>query len=87
MTRAPVTRMRPAARALSGVIRSYQLARRGRPSPCRFEPSCSAYALEAIETHGAGRGSLLAIRRLGRCRPWGGRGWDPVPAPPPRKVA
>ena len=86
------------ARALSGAIRGYQVARRGRPSPCRFEPRCSAYAHEAIVTHGAARGSLLALRRLGRCRPWGGRGWDPVPearpeapqpdsAPPPWKAA
>lgn len=46
---------------------------------CRFTPSCSAYALEAIRTHGAGRGLWLAIRRLGRCHPWGGCGHDPVP--------
>lgn len=46
---------------------------------CRYEPTCSHYAQEAIETHGARRGSWLAIRRLGRCRPGGGHGLDPVP--------
>jgi putative membrane protein insertion efficiency factor len=48
-------------------------------SPCRFDPSCSTYALEALERHGAARGSWLTIRRLGRCHPWGGMGYDPVP--------
>ena len=47
---------------------------------CRYTPSCSAYALEAVETHGACAGSWLALKRLGRCHPWGGCGWDPVPA-------
>ncbi|MGH8250131.1 MAG: membrane protein insertion efficiency factor YidD [Steroidobacteraceae bacterium] len=46
---------------------------------CRYHPSCSAYALEAIETHGAVSGSWLALKRIGRCHPWGGRGHDPVP--------
>ena len=46
---------------------------------CRFHPTCSQYALEAIRRHGACRGSLLAIRRLCRCHPWGGFGCDPVP--------
>lgn len=49
------------------------------PPACRFEPSCSEYARVAIERHGAGRGSWLAVRRLGRCHPFGGSGWDPVP--------
>lgn len=46
---------------------------------CRFEPSCSAYADEAIKIHGSWRGSVLALKRLSRCHPWGGCGYDPVP--------
>jgi len=61
------------------LIRAYQLATARRPSPCRFWPSCSAYALEAVERHGALRGGWLALRRLARCHPWGPHGVDPVP--------
>jgi putative membrane protein insertion efficiency factor len=49
------------------------------PACCRFEPTCSAYAEQAIERYGVSRGIVLAVRRLGRCRPWGSHGWDPVP--------
>ena len=46
---------------------------------CRYHPTCSAYALEAIEKHGAIGGWWLAVKRIGRCHPWGGAGFDPVP--------
>jgi len=68
-----------AARPLVAAVRTYQHARAGRPSPCRFTPSCSTYAAESLEEHGALRGSWLALRRLARCHPWGGEGYDPVP--------
>jgi len=69
----------PVARPLLALVRLYQLTRAGRPSPCRFDPSCSAYAADALRTHGAVRGTWLTVRRLARCHPWGGQGYDPVP--------
>ena len=51
---------------------------------CRYHPTCSAYALTAVTEHGALKGTWLSVRRIARCHPWGGHGWDPVP---PRKVA
>jgi len=69
------------ARALAAAITLYQRLRVGRVSPCRFYPSCSAYALEAVTTHGALRGTGLALRRVSRCRPLGPHGVDLVPAP------
>jgi putative membrane protein insertion efficiency factor len=46
---------------------------------CRYEPTCSEYAMQALREHGAFRGSWLAAKRIGRCHPWGGHGYDPVP--------
>ncbi len=71
--------MSPMARLVRAVFRGWQLLRAGRPSPCRFEPTCSAYGILAVERFGALRGSLLTLRRLGRCHPWGEVGLDPVP--------
>ena len=74
-----------AARIVLGLLRGYKIL----ISPlftgaCRFQPSCSDYAAEALILHGPVRGGWLAARRLCRCHPWGGSGYDPVP-PRPRK--
>lgn|GEM_PF-987973 len=64
----------------------YQRAVHGRPSPCRFTPSCSAYALECFDTHSSGRAVRLTTRRFTRCRPFGPFGYDPVPEPSTRHL-
>lgn len=69
-----------------GLIRAYQLSLSpilsvifGPGAGCRYEPSCSVYAAEAVRAHGALKGSWMALRRISRCHPWGGSGYDPVP--------
>lgn len=69
------------------LIRGYQIFLRpilhalgGPHSGCRYSPSCSHYFLKALDTHGTIKGSLLGIRRILRCHPWGGSGYDPVPS-------
>ena len=76
--------MSPAARVLGALIQVYRkVVSPLLPRTCRYEPTCSAYALEAIRVHGAVRGSVMAIRRLARCHPWRPGGFDPVPAKEP----
>jgi putative membrane protein insertion efficiency factor len=77
-----------AAGALAGAVRAYQWTIR--PiigAQCRFEPSCSHYAIEALAVHGALRGSALAARRVLRCNPWHEGGFDPVPPAAPASHA
>ena len=72
--------MTPLAFVISLPVRAYRLVLSpwvGRS--CRYHPTCSAYALEALETHGGIRGTWLAARRIARCHPWGGSGVDNVP--------
>ncbi len=72
--------MTPAARVAQALIRAYQLLLGPfMGGACRFEPSCSTYAMEAIATHGAVKGTWLTVRRLGRCHPFAAPGFDPVP--------
>jgi putative membrane protein insertion efficiency factor len=70
--------MKRGALWLLGWYRQYRAVR---PDACRFDPTCSAYAETAITTHGVGKGLYLSTRRVMRCHPLGGKGYDPVPAP------
>jgi hypothetical protein len=73
---------------LMGLVRGYQLLLSPMlGSSCRFEPTCSAYSLQALERHGAAAGTYLTLRRIGRCHPWCDGGHDPVPQTPPRLFA
>lgn len=72
-------------RLLIGLVQGYRiLLSPWLGSSCRFEPTCSAYALQALQLHGAGAGSYLTLRRLARCHPWCPGGHDPVPTARPR---
>ena len=72
-------------RLLMGLVRAYRLLLSPSiGSACRFEPTCSAYALQALERHGAAWGSCLTLTRLARCHPWCAGGHDPVPEQAPR---
>lgn len=72
--------MNLARRAAIKLVRGYQLLLSPLlGSNCRFQPTCSHYCIEAIGRHGVLRGGWLAIRRIARCHPWGGSGYDPVP--------
>ena len=66
---------------LMKIIRLYQAVTVRRLPVCRFDPSCSSYAIEAVSQHGASKGAWYAMRRIARCHPWGGWGYDPVPLP------
>ena len=74
--------MNPATKLLRGAVYGYRfLISPIFPASCRYGPTCSEYALTALAKHGAIKGSWLAARRIGRCHPWGGSGYDPVPEP------
>jgi putative membrane protein insertion efficiency factor len=77
--------MNPVQRLLVGLVKGYRLLLSpSLGSACRFSPTCSAYALQALQEHGAAAGSYLAAVRIARCHPWCEGGHDPVPAAPPR---
>ena len=70
----------PPAVSTGLIARGWQLGpSRVLPPSCRYQPSCSAYAITALSRYGAARGSWLALKRIFRCHPWGGKGYDPVP--------
>lgn len=77
------------SRVLVWIFRGYQIVISpvihficGPSSGCRFQPTCSAYAIEAVRGHGSVRGLWLTVKRIVRCNPWGGHGFDPVPPAP-----
>ncbi|MEO8722375.1 MAG: membrane protein insertion efficiency factor YidD [Sphingobium sp.] len=75
-----MTSRNPITLLLIGLARAWQIGPSRLIGPtCRYHPSCSHYAIEAVEKYGAIKGSWLALKRLLRCHPWGGSGYDPVP--------
>jgi len=81
-TRRALTTQSLASRVARRSIRLYQWVTAGAMPRCRFAPSCSHYAHDAVEAHGAIRGIWLGIRRIARCHPWNEGGFDPVPSGP-----
>lgn len=76
------------ARALAALVRGYQLTLSPWLGPrCRYEPTCSAYAITALQRFGAVRGTVLSAKRILRCHPWGASGYDPVPDSTPEDDA
>ena len=72
--------MNPVRGLIVGLIHGYRyLVSPVLPSSCRYHPTCSAYALEAVSRYGALKGGWIALKRISRCHPWGGAGYDPVP--------
>lgn len=82
VTDEPARPRNPLAWPLIWLVRAYQATAALRSPRCRFLPTCSSYAIEALRTHGPLRGTWLAVRRVSRCHPWNLGGFDPVP---PRK--
>jgi uncharacterized protein len=82
----PVRRPTFVARVFMLPVRAWRLLSVHLPPRCRFHPSCSQYALDALALHGAWRGTWLAVRRVGRCHPWHAGGFDPVPPPNVRSI-
>lgn len=82
LRRAAVTLSRLPQKTLVALVKGYRLLLSPwLGSSCRFEPTCSAYSLQALQQHGAARGSYLTLYRVARCHPWCSGGYDPVPPP------
>ena len=80
LSRLPQTFKRILTLPLIGLVRFYQVCISPlKPATCRFTPTCSQYAIQALQKYGPIKGSWLALKRILRCHPWGGSGYDPVP--------
>lgn len=70
------------------IVRAYQVALSPYlPNSCRYTPTCSHYMIQAVQKHGALKGGWMGLKRIGRCHPWGGHGYDPVPGADPKHDA